>query len=99
MTSMDTMPISQFKARCLAVMAEVKRTGKPIVVTKRGEPVVEVVPARGREKKRKLGGMEGTIEFMGDIVSPVIDLNDINAYRDPDSVLDPERHSRRRRKR
>jgi prevent-host-death family protein len=93
---METMPISQFKARCLAVMAEVKRTGRPIVVTKRGEPVVEVVPARAKEKKRRLGCMAGTIEFMGDIVSPVIDLNDINAYRDPDSVLNPGRKRRRR---
>jgi prevent-host-death family protein len=97
--SMDTMPISKFKAECLAVMAEVKRTGRPILVTKRGEPVVEVIPARAKEKKRKLGCMAGTFEIVGDIVGPVIDLNEINAYRDPDSVLDPRGASRRRRKR
>ena len=40
----DTIAISAFKARCLAVLKRVKQTGRPIVVTKFGEPVAEIVP-------------------------------------------------------
>jgi prevent-host-death family protein len=40
----DTVPISQFKARCLAILAEVKRSGRPVLVTRFGEPVAKVVP-------------------------------------------------------
>ncbi|HUP18651.1 MAG TPA: PIN domain-containing protein [Gemmatimonadota bacterium] len=34
----DTIAISRFKATCLAVMRRVKRTGRPVVVTRFGEP-------------------------------------------------------------
>ena len=44
MEPMDAIPISQFKARCLAILAEVKRSGRPVLVTRFGEPVAEVVP-------------------------------------------------------
>lgn len=36
------MSASAFKARCLAVLDEVARTGRPVVVTKRGKPVARV---------------------------------------------------------
>jgi prevent-host-death family protein len=39
-----TIIASRFKATCLAVLDEVERTGRPVVVTKRGRPVVRVVP-------------------------------------------------------
>ncbi|MGH9042311.1 MAG: type II toxin-antitoxin system prevent-host-death family antitoxin, partial [Acidimicrobiia bacterium] len=32
----DAIPISKFKATCLAVLEEVRRTGRPVVVTRRG---------------------------------------------------------------
>src|SRR5437763_1301663 len=40
-----TIPISAFKARCLAVLRRVKQTGQTIIVTKFGEPIAEIVPA------------------------------------------------------
>ncbi len=44
--------------------------------------MAEVVPA-GPERKRKfVGDMVGTAEIVGDIVSPIIDLDEIEAYRD-----------------
>ena len=39
------MAISKFKAKCLAVLQRVKRTGKPVLVTRFGKPIAEVVPA------------------------------------------------------
>ncbi|MEO6326721.1 MAG: type II toxin-antitoxin system Phd/YefM family antitoxin [Thermoanaerobaculia bacterium] len=68
---MDTIPISQFKARCLAILAEVKRSGRSVVVTRLGVPVAEVVPPPGPVRAAKwLGRLEGSVEIVGDIVSP-----------------------------
>ena len=39
---MKQMPAAEFKASCLAVMDKVQATGEPIVVTKRGVPVVKL---------------------------------------------------------
>jgi len=70
---METMAISEFKARCLAVMKRVQRTRQPILITKRGEPVVEVVPAaRSTPRSSWLGCMKGTATITGDIVSPAL---------------------------
>jgi prevent-host-death family protein len=40
----ETMAASEFKAHCLAVLDRVAASGLPLVVTKRGRPVVRVVP-------------------------------------------------------
>ncbi len=37
---------TQFKARALEYLRKVQRTGKPLVITDRGEPVLRVVPYR-----------------------------------------------------
>ena len=69
---METVSISKFKATCLELLKKVQRTGKPILITKRGEPVAQVVPhAVKREKRRWLGCARGTGRIVGDIVSPV----------------------------
>jgi prevent-host-death family protein len=79
---MRDISISKFKAKCLGLIEQVHKTGQPLRITRHGIPVAEVVPA-GPERKRKfVGDMVGTIEILGDIVSPVIDLDDIEAYRD-----------------
>jgi prevent-host-death family protein len=41
---METMSISSFKAQCLAVLDRVAKTGQPVLITRRGEPIAEVVP-------------------------------------------------------
>ncbi len=46
----ETMSAGQFKARCLRVMDEVQETGMEIVITKRGRPVVRVVPVKPAEE-------------------------------------------------
>ena len=68
---MKQMRASVFKARCLSVMNDVQATGEPVIVTKRGKPVVKVVPAEP-EKGDVLGFMAGEFEIVGDIESPVV---------------------------
>ena len=70
----QTIPISQFKATCLAVLEQVRRTGAPIVVTRRGEPIAEVIPpSLAGAGESWLGAMRDTAAIVGDLVSPAAD--------------------------
>jgi prevent-host-death family protein len=80
---METMPISQFKARCLAVLARVKRTGEPVLITRFGEPIAEVVPpSPPARSERRLGALSDSGRIVGDIVGPVVSEDDWDALRE-----------------
>ena len=80
---MEEVAISEFKAKCLALLKRVGKTKKPIRITRFGKPVAEVVPPSPPARPANwLGSMSDTFDITGDIVSPVIDLNDIEALRD-----------------
>jgi prevent-host-death family protein len=71
---MDEIAISEFKATCLSVLERVRKTRRPIRVTKFGEPIAEVVPPSPKAMKTPwLGSMAGTARIEGDIVSPASD--------------------------
>lgn len=77
---METMAISEFKATCLGVLERVRRTKKPILITRFGEPVAEVVPpSMPPRPKGWIGSMAGTAKIIGDIVSPVSGESDWEA--------------------
>jgi prevent-host-death family protein len=81
---MEAVAISKFKATCLAVLERVRRTGRPVLVTRFGKPIAEIVPpSKGSGGKRKLGGMEPSVEFIGDVISPVVPESDWDALRQP----------------
>jgi prevent-host-death family protein len=67
---MKQIPASAFKAHCLAVMKQVQATGEPVVVTRRGAPVVKVVRAEA-ENNDIFGFMAGRVKIVGDIESPI----------------------------
>lgn len=67
---MKRMAAGTFKARCLAVMKQVHATGEPVVVTKRGAPIVKVVPIRN-EKDDIFGFLKDELIILGDIESPI----------------------------
>jgi len=72
---MDTMAISKFKATCLATLERVRRTGRPLRVTRFGKPVADIVPpSPERQSSDWLGTLRGTIEIRGDIVAPSSDM-------------------------
>ena len=68
---MKMMTISEFKAHCLQVFDRVARTKEPVVVTKRGKPLVEVVPFRHNDESPVPGKLSATLVFEKDIVSPL----------------------------
>ena len=80
---MKEVAISVFKAKCLGILEEVRKTRKPIRVTRFGKPVAEVVPPTQEEKPKSwLGCMAGTAVILGDIVGPTGSIEDWEAGRD-----------------
>ena len=67
---MRTIKASEFKAKCLKIMDEVAATGEPVVITKYGVPVAQLVPAV-QKPKTLFGALEGSITIVGDIISPI----------------------------
>ena len=63
------MPITEFKMHALQVIAEVTETREPVLVTKRGKPLAEIVPFA--EKKPFPGQLAEALVFEHDIVSPL----------------------------
>jgi prevent-host-death family protein len=82
LTSVQTLSVSEFKATCLAVLQRVKRTGRPVLITRFGEPVAEVVPPRRPVRGGEwLGCMRSRGSIQGDIVGPVLEPRSWEALR------------------
>lgn len=65
------MAVSKFKATCLAVLDRVRRTGRPLRVTRFGKPIADVVPPqRVTRVPTWLGAMRGRGRVAGDLVAP-----------------------------
>jgi len=79
---MKEVAISEFKAKCLGLLEQVRKTKQPIRITRFGKPMAEVVPASPHAAGDWIGSMKDKIEILGDIVSPATDLNDWEALRD-----------------
>lgn len=80
---MIEVSISEFKAKCLALLEQVRTTREPIRVTRHGKPVAEVVPPGPvMDRKSWLASMKGTVKITGDIISPATDKEEWEAERD-----------------
>jgi len=73
---MQKIAAAQFKARCLAVMKQVAESGRPVVVTKHGKPVVQINPVASDEDEI-FGFLSGQVRITGDIEN-TIPLSDWN---------------------
>jgi prevent-host-death family protein len=80
---MKEVAISEFKAKCLALLDQVQKTKKPILVTRFGKPVAEVIPASPKAGPGDwIGSMRGSMKILGDIISPANEESDWEALRD-----------------
>jgi prevent-host-death family protein len=80
---MKQVAISEFKAKCLALIDQVEKTKKPICITRFGRPVAEVSPIANTSKEQDwFGSMKGKIQILGDIVSPANDESEWEVLRD-----------------
>ena len=80
---MDEMAISEFKAKCLAVLERVHKTKRPICTTRHGKPVAEVIPPSSiQERSAWIGSMKDSIEIKGDIISPASEESEWEVLQD-----------------
>jgi prevent-host-death family protein len=73
---MQKIPAAQFKSQCLALMDQVAESGRPVVVTKHGKPVVQIIRAKS-EDDDIFGFLAGKGRIVGDLENtiPIADWN------------------------
>ena len=64
-----TIAAGEFKAKCLKLLDEVAEKRDPLVITKHGKPVAQVVPLP--VDADPFGRMRGSGKIVGDIVAPL----------------------------
>jgi prevent-host-death family protein len=65
-----TVPAGEFKAKCLKMLDEVAEKRQPLIVTKRGKPLAQVIPMPAKNPSI-VGAMKGSVTILGDIISPL----------------------------
>jgi antitoxin (DNA-binding transcriptional repressor) of toxin-antitoxin stability system len=74
---MEEMAISKFKATCLAVLERVRKTRRPVLVTRFGVPIAEVAPPPTPPRPATwLGSLRASGTITGDIVAPASEERD-----------------------
>lgn len=63
---MKTIAAAEFKARCLILMEDVRKTREPVVITKRGKPVAKLVPVE-KPKDDFIGRLKGVFDVVGEL--------------------------------
>lgn len=83
---MKEIGISKLRVNCYAILEKVRKTRKPIRITRFGKPVAEIVPPakdkKGKQDKNWLGFMKGRAEILGDITAPATDPDEWEVLRD-----------------
>lgn len=64
-----TIAAGEFKAKCLKLLDEVAEKHQPLLITKHGKPVAQLIPAPAG--KNIVGSMKGSVLWIGDIISPI----------------------------
>ncbi|MXY35017.1 MAG: type II toxin-antitoxin system Phd/YefM family antitoxin [Boseongicola sp. SB0664_bin_43] len=80
-SSMEEIQISKFKATCLAVLDRVGRMRKPVLVTRFGKPVAQILPPPQSPAGEWLGAMRDDGEIRGDLIAPAADLAEWDVLR------------------
>ena len=62
------MLVSEFKAKCIAVLKEVERSGEPVVVTLRGRPMARVERFPREAPVKRLGALKGHMRIHRNLV-------------------------------
>jgi antitoxin (DNA-binding transcriptional repressor) of toxin-antitoxin stability system len=79
---MDEIAVSKFQATCLAALNRVRRTGRPLRVTRFGKPLADVVPPQAAPSQDGwLSAMQGRGRVTGDLVTPIAGADDWDALR------------------
>jgi prevent-host-death family protein len=62
-----SIPVSEFKTRCLRLLEEIATEGKSIVITKRGRPMARVTPVTAPARPLR-ASWKNSVRLRGDVV-------------------------------
>jgi prevent-host-death family protein len=96
---MKSVAISAFKAQCLALLEDVARTGKPLLVTKRGKPLARLTAADNSRSSSPQDTLRHSVQTLGDVIAPTIPPAAWDATRGVLLTQDDGRAVRTRRRR
>lgn len=67
------VPATEFKAKCLALLDEMERSGEPLTITRRGKPSLTLTAQRVQkpEETSIFGCMKGSVTVHGDLDEPI----------------------------
>lgn len=67
------VPATEFKAKCLALLDEMERSGEPLTITRRGKPSLVLTAERARKAGQDsiFGCMKGSVTIHGDLDEPI----------------------------
>lgn len=68
---MKAVGISQFRAHTMEILEKVSLAQENIVITKRGKPLVQIIPYHDMDEASRPGKLANTLVFEKDIVSPL----------------------------
>ena len=68
MKTHKTVPATEFKAHCLALLEEVRQTRQSLLITRHGKPVAEISPYMPKSAEQG-NPLKGSILFEGDVIS------------------------------
>ena len=62
---------SDFRSKCLKLLDDVEATRKPLIITKRGKSVAQLVPMPAKPDMELFGALRGSGYYELDIIAPV----------------------------
>lgn len=69
----------EFKAKCLAIIDDVNKSGQEVIITKRGKPTAKLIPFDEDNADSLFGRLKGIVRIVGDpddLVKPIIPPED-----------------------
>jgi prevent-host-death family protein len=70
MKNPKSVPATEFKSRCLALLEEVRETRQPLLVTRHGKPVVEISPYVLKNDSL-VNPLKNSIVSQSDLIAPL----------------------------
>jgi prevent-host-death family protein len=65
------MGISNFKIHALQILDGIAKSQEDLIITKRGKPIVRIIPYRETEEQPEPGKLSHCLVFEKDIVTPL----------------------------
>ncbi len=73
------LSVTEFKAKCLSILARIQSSGESVTLTKRGAVIAKIHPVKKGRGAALLDPLRGSVKVVGDILGPVLPPEDWEA--------------------